>query len=357
LPAMKIWIDILTPKQVNLFSIFTKRLAEQGHEVFLTARHYRELEQLLQIRGMNAKIVGRHGGGDLTNKLLESSKRVTELVRHVANQNPQLAISFCSPEAARVAYGLRIPHYAICDSPHAESVCRLSLPLSKRLFTPRVIPKSAWRQYGISSSKIVRYNALDPAAWIRYYASTSDMRSSMGLDEHKPVVVLRTEEEYASYLQQDQRPTKSIITQLVRPVTELGAQVVVMPRYEEQVETLTRDLSGMGEVLPRVIDAIRLLSCTSFFVGAGGTMCAEAALMGVPTVSCYPSKPTYVDRYLCKLGLLERTLSPSEIVDRIRRCLDHPEIAVNQKTRASRLLARMEDPVSVIMSHLGLSGK
>lgn len=336
-------------------SVLVRRLREEGHDAFVSTRHYREVEGLLQLRETEATIIGRHGGADLSAKLVESSKRITELAEYVAKKKPDLAISCCSPEAARVAYGLGIPHYALCDSPHAEAVCRLSIPLSRKLFTPRAVPKGAWKRYGIASSRIVQYNALDPAVWIRAYAPGADPRQALGLDEEKPIVVLRTEEEYASYLLQSRGLTRSIISQLTHPLRELGAQVVLLPRYKNQVEVSTRELAAVATVPARVVDAIGLLSRSSAFIGAGGTMNAEAALMGVPTISCYPSDPTYVDRYLFKLGLAERILTADRTVNKVRRFLADPRLAKRLKAKADHVLAKMEDPIRVIMAHLGLS--
>ena len=63
------------------------------------------------------------------NKLLASLDRSKLLTKKIEKWNPDLLISFCSPEASRVAYGLGIPHIAFSDSPHAKAVMRLSLTL------------------------------------------------------------------------------------------------------------------------------------------------------------------------------------------------------------------------------------
>jgi len=351
---MKIWIDVLTPKQANLFSVFTHRLVEHGHDVLVTTRHYREVQELLKIRNIQARVVGKHGGGELSAKLVESSRRVTELAAQVSSENPDITISLCSPEAARVSYGFGVPHYAMCDSPHAEAVCRLSLPLSRKLFAPRAVPTGAWKPYGIPSSDIVQYNALDPVVWIRAYASSAKPDDTLSLDWERPIVVLRTGEEYASYLLRDEPKRRSIIPELARLLSELNVQVVVLPRYETQIEMLTRVLSHRATVPAKLIDAIGLLSRASAFVGAGGTMTAEAALMGVPTISCYPSEPTYVDRYLFRLGLAERILSVQKVVTRVRRFLADSNLRDLRKKKAAQVLAKMEDPVRIVMDHLGL---
>jgi predicted glycosyltransferase len=350
---MRVWIDALTPKQANLFSVLVSRLFAEGHEVLVTTRHYREVEQLLQLRGTKATVIGRHGGSDLASKVVESSKRAAELAEFMKNRTPDIAISYCSPEAARVAYGLRIPHYVVCDSPHAEAVCRLTLPLSRHLFTPRAVPKSAWKRYGVSSSEIIQYDALDPVVWIRQYAPALVSGEMSAQEERTPIILMRTEEDYASYLLTP-RAKESIITQLAPQLSKLGAQVVVLPRYEKQIERLTEELAGVASVPPKVVDALALLARCSVFVGAGGTMSAEAALMGVPTISCYPSDPTYVDKFLFKLRLAQRVLSVDRAVAKVRAVLRDPELVVRQRKKAERVVAKMDDPLQVVMARLGL---
>jgi len=350
---MKVWIDVLTPKQANLFSVIVRELRKRGHDIFVTTRHYREVEQLLKIRHIDAMTVGRHGGADLHEKLLASAERETALANCVSQEKPGIAMSFCSPEAARVAYGLRISHYAVCDSPHAEAVCRLSLPVSEKLFTPKAIPKAAWKWYGIAPKQIVRYNAIDPVVWIRAYAPGPDLRKELGLKTDKPMVIIRTEEEFAAYMLQSKVfPSKTIITTLARSLNKTGVQVVVLPRYESQVDNLVKILAGTAIVPTQVVDAIGLLSRATAFIGAGGTMSAEAALMGVPTISCYPIKPTYIDKYLFRTGLAERILTPHKIINRVHEHLNNNTTLSKQKKRAENIMSRMEDPVQVILNQL-----
>lgn len=350
---MKIWIDTLTPKQVNIFSVLVSTLRKHNHSVNVTTRRYREVQQLLQIRGIKAKAIGRHGGRELNRKLVESSRRITELAEHASRNQPDIALSFCSPEAARVAYGLRIPHYAFCDSPHAEAVCRLTIPLSKKLFAPRVIPRRAWATYSIRPHDLIQYAALDPAVWIRTYAPGPDIRRYLGLNEEKPFVVLRTEEEYASYLLEN-RSRRTNVVEIARSLKQLGVQIVVLPRYEKQLKSLSEELAGIAIVPKNAIDAVGLLSRASAFVGAGGTMSAEAALLGVPTISCYRAEPTYIDRYLVRTGMVERILETDRITRRVQEFLKDGALKDHQRKKANRLLSRMEDPICIVMSHLGL---
>src|SRR3954447_21535741 len=148
-------------------------LKKQNNEILCTSRNYREANELSKIKEMDLLIVGNHGGANLYNKLYESTKRILELSKIIQKYSPDLAISFSSPEASRISFGLGIDHLGFNDSPHAEAVARLSIPLLTKLFSPSIIPLSSWTKYGISSKQIIQYHGLDPVAWLRRYITSS----------------------------------------------------------------------------------------------------------------------------------------------------------------------------------------
>ncbi len=347
---LRVFIDILTPKQCMLFSKLSERLEGSGHSVLKTTRQYREVVQLLRLKGVDAKIVGRHGGGTLLGKLEASADRTLHMASLVEGWSPDVAVSFSSPEAARVAFGLGIPHVCVNDSPHAEAVARLTVPLSERLLTPKVIPKRVWTKFGVSEDKIVQYNALDPWAWLKDFKPDRDILKRLGLDESKPIITLRAEEALASYLlgKTAERPSiLPIIQSLLK--SSLDLQVVAIPRHGEQEKILKRTLGREVIVCESVLDGPSLLSYTSIFVGAGGTMTAEAALLGVPTLSCYPGEPFLIEKYLINKGLVVRETRPEEAVKHVLRTLENLEKAkAEQRGKARRLTENFEDPTEVI---------
>jgi len=50
-------------------------------------------------------------------------------------------------------------------------------------------------------------------------------------------------------------------------------------------------------------------------------MTAEAAMLGVPTISCYPGEPTIIERYLVREKLIERICRPKLASRRVRQIL------------------------------------
>ncbi len=345
---MKIWIDILTPKQVNFFAPLTHRLKRKGHDVFLTTRKYREANELLERLGLDAVSVGRHGGARLEEKLMCSTKRVQKLILFVKRAHPDVCLSFSSPEAARVAFGTGIPHLCVSDSPHATAVSRLTIPLSKILFTPSVIPLAAWTKYGISRRSIVCYDALDPVVWLRNLRPSKRVLNELGLDHSAKIVTLRSEESRAAYLngrKTENRLMPHVTKELTRTLPDL--QIVLLARYDS-AKSLRKTLPKQVVVPTSIIDSSSLISYSSVFIGAGGTMNAEAALLGVPCISCYPSDPTYVDKYLIRQGLVKRETTLRGIVKTSLHYLRNQDMLSARKSRAQELLHRMEDPLAYV---------
>jgi predicted glycosyltransferase len=352
---LKVWLDILTPKQANLLGELQHRLDAKGFKTFLTTRQYREVNELLQLKNLKATPIGRHGGGKLKDKLIESSNRVSALAEVVQDQNVDVAISFASPEAARVAFGLRISHYCISDSPHAEAVSRLTIPLSEKLFTPWIVPTHAWTRYGINPRDVVKYRALDPIAWLPHYKGNPKALDQLNLDLSRPVILVRTPEEYASYLSDRHSSIASNVTDIVAKIIDVkdeSAQVVILPRYDLQGETFKKRFDNRVIVPEHVIDSIPLMRVSSVFLGGGGTMTAEAALLGVPVISYYPGDATFVERFLIKYGLVERLLDPGRIAQRASAICKSQDFREFYQKRSARLLRSMEDPLRVIVQRI-----
>ncbi|MCS7116091.1 MAG: DUF354 domain-containing protein [Nitrososphaerota archaeon] len=344
---MKIWIDILTPKQALFFQPLVEELERICYDVFVTSRHYREVELLIRRIGMRATFIGEHGGGDLYQKLITSSERIIRLAKVVNEECPNCAISFSSPECARTSYGLGIKHICISDSPHAESVSKLTIPLSYYLLTPWIIPVSEWVKYGISKERVIKYRALDPVVWIRRrkYAATLELN----LDRSKKTITVRLPEIKASYLLNiDKDIYMKLLDRIISHFPDCN--IVALCRYSDQIEELDAHY-GSKLIIPKDgFDGVSILSHTDVFVGMGGTMNAESALLGIPTISAYPGITHYVEKYLIKNRLVIKPQSIEGVVQNLERLLKDEEYRLNLKRRAERILKRMEDPISKIVS-------
>ena len=351
---MKVLIDILTPKQGMLFSRLSERLAKNGHHVLKTTRKYREILQFLQLKGIEAEVVGRHGGGTLAGKLIAGEKRILRLASLFQEWQPDVAVSFSSPEVSRVAFGLGVPHICVNDSPHAEAVARLTIPLSKTLLTTKLIAKEEWIRFGISPERIVQYNALDAWAWLKDFKPDEKVLRDLALEKSKPIITFRTAETLAAYLL-GKVQNEPLLISVIEKLSKMpqGFQIVVVPRYSEQIKILKKALKERAVICNSFVDGPSLLSYTSIFVGAGGTMTTEAAILGIPTFSCYPDSPFLIEKYLINKGLIVRETDPYEITKQIIKVFKNLElIQSRQKEKAQELTKEFENPINVIADTL-----
>lgn len=205
--------------------------------------------------------------------------------------------------------------------------------------------------------RVVLYRALDPAAWLKRHSPNDRVLKQLGLTKDRPIVVFRTEEAFASYLMgkaSDREPViNPIIDELLR--RKLDCQIVVSTRYGMQAPVIRKRFGNRVRVIDRIVDAPSLLSYSSVFVGSGGTMTVEAALQGIPAISCFPGpKPLYI-QYLEALHLVETMNSAQRLASKVEKILTDPGSFDDQKRRGKQLLARMEDPVAKILSTVELA--
>jgi hypothetical protein len=308
---------------------------QKSNEIFCTSRNYREVIELAKIRKMKLVMIGKHGGSLKIDKLNASMKRILLLTAKIQQFKPDLIISFCSPEAARVSFGLGIRHIAFCDSPHAEAVMRLSVPLIQKLLIPWVIPKNEFTKYGINAKNIIQYKAIDASVIIRY----NDYNIS-SISKKKKNILIRLEEEQAAYIQKNRQDTLTIVREIVKKFD--NHNVMILPRYYSQIAMLKRILGNKVKILDKVIDSKTLLQNTDIFVGSGGTMTAESALLGIPTIS-YNAVPNLVEKYLVRKKLAIRETNSKRIVLVIEKILRSDNVHFRKNARS--VMNSMDDPV------------
>ena len=309
---------------------------KKNHTVLCTSRDYQQVTQLAKIRGLKLIIVGKHGGSKRHDKLNASLERAKSLSSRIKDFSPDITISFCSPEAARVSYGLDIAHVCFSDSPHATAVMRLVIPLVQKLLIPWIIPKKEFTKFGIESKDIINYKAIDAAVIAkRKISKNNKIRSKKN---RRKVIVVRVEEEYASYSTK-KRPAIPIIKEIAKKFSD--EEIIVMGRYTSQVRRLEQVFGKKIRVLSKVVDSKILLENTDVFIGSGGTMTAESALLGIPTIS-YNAVPNIIETYLVKKKLIIRKTNPKQIAGSIKKILESPNLEI--KKRSKKMLNSMEDP-------------
>src|SRR6185312_920922 len=237
-----------------------------------------------------------------------------------------------------ISYGIGIKHVAFSDSPHAEAVMRLAVPLVQKLLIPWVIPKNEFVRYGISKKDIIHYKAIDAAVIVKERSKIE----SINIDRTRKTIIIRPEESEAAYIL-GKTESDSIIYEISKEYKLYN--IIVLARYAVQKKRLKEKFGKKVTIMDRVIDGKSLLSVTDLFIGSGGTMTAESALMGIPTIS-YDAAPNYIEKYLVRMGLARRETNPKKILALIKKMLNGDK---DGKKKARAVLNSMEDPYSKLV--------
>jgi uncharacterized protein len=337
---LKIWIDILTPKQLLFSEPIVERLGVK-HDLLCTSREYEEVSKLSKIRKFQLDFIGKHGGSDKKTKLKASIDRIEKLLIKVEKFSPDLTISFCSPDAARISFGLGIKHIAFCDSPHASAVMKLTLPLIQKLLIPNIIPKKEFSKFGIQKKDIITYKAIDASVTIK--RKINDKTKLPFKKNKKKNILIRLEEDQASYALKSKK-----IIPIIKKIYEIFEEenIVILSRYTVQIEKFEKEFEKRIKIIKMSYDGKYLLKNTNVFIGSGGTMTAESALLGIPTIS-YNAVPNIVENYLVKKKLIKRETNPDKVCNYITKIFK--ESNKKNTNRVEKIISEMEDPIQKLI--------
>jgi len=321
------------------FEYFIQKLQKQ-HKILCTSRKYEQVNGIRKFGSINPIIIGKHGGKNNVNKLLASLDRSKLLTKKIEKNGPDLLISFCSPEASRVAFGLGIPHIAFSDSPHANAVMRLALPYATKLLTPWIIPKKDFEGFGIDNKNIINYRTIDAAVIIKNYKKNKQKKSNL-----RKMILIRPEESEAAYITKKSKTVK-IIKKIIEKFPD--EQKIVLSRYKEQTIKLKKIFGASICLLSKPVSGKELLNNVDCFIGSGGTMTAESGLLGIPTVS-FNAIPNRIEDFLVKKRIIVRSENPDRISREIYQSLNNPQIIKKRKENARKLVMSFEDPYQVLL--------
>jgi len=342
---MKIWIDISNSPQIHFFKNIIKRLDRLGHEVVVTSRKFGSMESMLERNNVDCQIIGEHGGASKEMKLKCSSKRILGLTDFALAESPDVALFKHSVEAPRVAYGLGIPSICVLDNEKAIAQNRLMLPLSSRIIAPDAITYNEISQFGVTEDRLRSFNGFCELAHIEDFMPRDSIFNELGLDEDRPIAILRPEPVMANYFTGD--PRESIVTSLLRRLNEY--QCVVFPRTEDQYKLFDH----MGAIIPdHCVDALSLIHYSDIIISAGGSMNREAVAMGKPAISTYPEKLLAITDKMVKDHIKMHSCDGEEVSMLTEALLDDRRY----QREVIQKLKSMENPIDVIVEEIDALG-
>ena len=156
---MRVWVDLTNSPHVLVFRPLIRLLRERGHEVEVTAREYAQTLQLLELHGIEATPIGRHGGRSALGKARAELGRLPALRRWAQRRRFDLALAHGSHDLTLTARSLGIPSATTFDYEFAWLQHQLGCRAATRVVVPEAIPAERLAPYG-ARQKLRRYPGL-----------------------------------------------------------------------------------------------------------------------------------------------------------------------------------------------------
>jgi uncharacterized protein len=266
---MNILIDINHPAHVHYFKCFICEMQKRGHKFLITASEKEITYQLLEAYHFDFVRLGPHSS-KMVKKIINLPITVMSIYLASRNFKPDLFLGFGSIRAAHMAAILRKPCINFEDTEDSIGQIRLYLPFVQSICTPTCFHRDL-------GPKQVRFNGYMELAHLHPNRFIPDptVLHEIGLKETDRFIVVR----FVSW-----GATHDIGHHGIRD--KLGF-VKTLEKFGRVLLTSEGDLPSelrpyQVKILPEKIHD--LLSFATLYIGEGGTMATESALLGTPSI-------------------------------------------------------------------------
>ena len=309
-----------------------RALKDAGDEVFVTTRDKDVTIALLDVLHIQHVCISRMGAG-ISRKAWELLRRGVSRLRIARRFHPDVMVARTGISAAPVGALLRIPSVIFEDTEHSRLEMSISLPFATFICTGTGYLKDHGRRQ-------VRFRGFPVLAYMapQYFHPDAQAIRSAGVDPDRPYIVVR-----------------KISWEAVHDIGLSGAGENDMLGVVESLSRFGRVLISSETPLPETLERYRnpvpvehmhdLLAGARLYVGEGGTMAAEAAVLGTPSIFCSSLRTGYLLSMERDYGLVRNTDSMTEGLALAKEMLRQEKLSQVWQERRDKMLEDSEDVV------------
>jgi predicted glycosyltransferase len=292
---MNVWFDISNSPHIMMWHPLISDLRKRGHQITITARPLANTISLLNQYNLSYTVVGKHYGKNIIRKIFGYPVRIYQLWRFLKKSKVDVSISQSSFHAPIVAFLLGIPSVYTNDNEHALG----NIPaffFATKIFVPELMELPFYLK--LFNSKISQYPGVKEGVYlweIAFKIMNTRLQRQYGISR----IYIRPEPSTAQYYS----GKENFLTDLLS-VLDNTYPVSILTRTKEQYQYYTSQNYQNIKIPFDPIPFEEIASDCLLFIGAGGSMTREMALMGIPTISVYQDQLLGVDKYLVSAGLM-----------------------------------------------------
>lgn len=333
---MKIWFDLSNSPHINMFYDLIRELESEGNEIIITCRPLANTIDLLNQKKLKYTVIGEHYGKNLYRKFFGYPIRVMQLRNFLRKRKPDVAVSQSSFHSPLVAKLLGIPCIYTNDNEHALGN-KAGFYFADLVMIPENLPVTNVVKKGASADRVVPYPGVKEGIYL--WKKGEALHHARELRDTSAInVFVRPEPLTAQYYNGNLNFLDDALEQLQHEVT-----VTVLPRDKTQ-EAHYRQRKFSKVVVPgKPLEFDEIASTCTLFIGAGGSMTRELAILGVPTISVYQGELLEVDKFLLEKGAMlhEPNLTAEKVMSLINSLHDkQPDTDLMNKGREAYQLIK-----------------
>jgi len=181
---------------------------------------------------------------------------------------------------------------------------------------PEFLSDANLRKQWASLDKVRRYPGVKEGIYLWALQDKLDAATGRQPVTRRPSVYVRPEPWTAQYYKGD----RNFMDELLLGIKD-HVDVTLLPRGKAQGEHYRAPAFSGIRIVDTAMDIEEIAPDCDLFVGAGGTMTREMAVLGIPTISVYQDELLDVDRFLLQEGafLHRPALKAAELLDALSK--------------------------------------
>jgi predicted glycosyltransferase len=325
-----ILIDVGHPAHVHLFRNAARDWQAQGHRVLFSALDREMILYLLQVYNLPYRVTYKRRKGKLA-LIVELAVRTLTTYWTARQFRADLFVSFGNPTVGIPARLLGKPYLALTDTDHATEQHALFKPFATVIATPTVFKPDL-------GSKQVRYTGFHELAYLHpgEFTPNSDELAPLGLKPNDRFFVVRFVAWGATHDVGQRGFSLAEKRELLR---ELSTHGRILLSVEGNVEPEFAPF--VTHFAPEKIH--HYLAYATLYIGEGGTMASEAAVLGTPSIYVNTLTMGYILNAR-DYGLLYLCSNGKEALARTRELLAIPDLKQLWGQKRTRMLQEKINP-------------
>ncbi len=313
------------------------RHLEKKHELIFTARDFSETLPLLEKNGIRPIVYGRYKGKSRIKKIIGLFGRMWTMLFKLPKFD--LALSLGGNYTSAIAFFRRKKSIVFSDNDISFKFFSFAMG-SYFVFPYYFNYQKVQKRYRIKDSQIKTFNGFKEDIYIADFTPDPEFLDQLPFQDF---ITIRPENLKASYVPKD---STTIVPQLFEVFKDRN--ILFLPRYEEE----KKYAEGYDNVWypDGPLSGLDVCYNTKAMLTGAGTFAREAALLGVPAVSFFPS-PVFlsVDEAMQNLGIEFKSRDP----EAIRQYVDTAEKIIASTERSKTVQEEVFRIIDEIIEEVG----